>query len=68
MRIIVLDTPDGDLQPLIEAFGSASRAIQAGANDFLVRTGDLTNRVTPLLLKIRGTINCLLTNLWKNQL
>jgi DNA-binding NtrC family response regulator len=129
MRILVLDTPDGHLQPLIEAFVSAtrqadsvdqvksmdqlikrltsglpwdllvldyelgdkqasgdhivkkirglrpdmpiavvadhgdvniaSRAIQAGASDFLVRTGDLTHRVTTLLQKIRPHLNLL---------
>jgi len=129
MRIIVLDTPDGHLQPLIEAFESAtlqsdsveqvnsvdrimkkltaglpwdllvldyelgdgqtggerilidirelrpdmpiavvadhgdvniaSQAIQAGASDFLVRTGDLSNRVTILLKKIRPHLNLL---------
>ena len=31
----------------------ASKAIKAGANDFLVRTGKLTDRVTTLLKKIR---------------
>jgi DNA-binding NtrC family response regulator len=129
MRILVLDTPDGHLQPLIDAFESATRqsdsieqvtsmdqimkkltaglpwdlvvldyelgdgqigskrilteirnsrpdmpilvvadhgdvniasqAIQAGASDFLVRTGDLTNRVTTLLKKIRPHLNLL---------
>ena len=129
MRIIVLDTPDGHLQPLIDAFESAtrpsdmveqvtsvdrimkkltaglpwdllvldfelgdgqtggeriltdirnlrpdmpivavadhgdvdiaSRAIQAGASDFLVRTGNLANRVATLLKKIRPHLNLL---------
>jgi DNA-binding NtrC family response regulator len=129
MRIIVLDTPDGHLQPLIEAFESAtrqsdmveqvtsmdriikkltsglpwdllvldyelgdgqtqgerilsdirklrpdmpiavvadhgdvniaSRAIQAGATDFLVRTGDLANRAATLFKKIRPHLNLL---------
>jgi DNA-binding NtrC family response regulator len=129
MRILVLDTPDGQLQPLIHAFESAtrqhdkveqvtasdeiknkltsglpwdllildyelgdgwvggdqilidirklrpdmpivvvadhgdvniaSRAIEDGASDFLVRTGDLANRVTTLLQKIRPHLNLL---------
>jgi len=129
MRIIVLDTPSGHLQPLIDAFDSAtrqgdmveqvtsvdrimkkltsglpwdllvldfalgdgqtsgerilpnirnlrpdipivlvadhgdvniaSRAIQAGASDFLVRTGDLANRVATLLKKIRPHLDLL---------
>ena len=129
MRILLLDTLDGHLQPLIEAFESvnrkgdkieqvktadqimkklssglpwdllvldyelgdgqiegkqilseirkskpempiavvadhgdvniASQAIQTGASDFLVRTGDLTNRVTTLLKKIRPHLNLL---------
>jgi DNA-binding NtrC family response regulator len=129
MRILVLDTPEGHLQPLIDAFESATRqsdnieqvtsmdqivnkltaglpwdllvldyelgdgqtgskrilseirnsrpdmpilvvadhgdvniasqAIQDGASDFLVRTGDLTNRVTTLLKKIRPHLNLL---------
>jgi transcriptional regulator with GAF, ATPase, and Fis domain len=37
----------------------ASRAIQAGASDFMVRTGDLANRVATLLKKIRPHLNLL---------
>ena len=37
----------------------ASRAVEDGASDFLVRTGDLTNRVTTLLQKIRPHLNLL---------
>jgi DNA-binding NtrC family response regulator len=37
----------------------ASRAVQNGASDFLVRTGDLTNRVATLLQKIRPHLNLL---------
>ncbi|CAB1083913.1 Psp operon transcriptional activator [Olavius algarvensis Delta 1 endosymbiont] len=37
----------------------ASRAIQAGASDFLVRTGDLASRVATLLKKIRPHLNLL---------
>ena len=132
MRIIVLDTPDGHLQPLVEAFETAtrqgdrveqvtsldrlvkkltaglpwdllvldyelgdgqaegkrilseirklrpdmpiavvadhgdvniaSRAIQAGASDFMVRAGDLANRVATLLKKIRPHLNLLKHN------
>lgn len=40
----------------------ASRAIQTGASDFLVRTGDLTNRVATLLKKIRPHLNLLNNN------
>jgi len=40
----------------------ASRAIQSGASDFMVRTGDLANRVATLLKKIRPHLHLLNRN------
>lgn len=132
MRILVLDTPDGDLKPLLEAFKAATKkgdqvecvdstelilekltsglpwdlvvldyilgdgkitgeqmlinirklrpempivvvaergdvhiaaqVIQDGANDFLVRSGELTDRVRTVLKKLRPHLNLLNNN------